>query len=226
MKKIMAIILLMLLLLLVGCSASDPLDETLYTTNIYNTSSVETSTLALTTSVYSSTDIPPSSMYYVGSNMPEWKPFPPGNTVLAPLFNAEALEANEEEAFFTVQVPHGYVEGSNIMFYMHYAYMSNSVGDEAKFGIEYIWKNQNEDYGASSNVTRVLTSTNNDRYYHYWVGFPAIDGTGKTIGSILICRIYRNSSDAEDTDSGYVALLGVDLICEVDALGSTTRTTK
>lgn len=198
-----------------------------WTRNIYNAGEITTGNFSLTTPVYTSVDIPALSMQLFGSDPPEWKPFPPGNHVLAPLFEDQALPGNQEELFFSVQVPHGYVEESDITFYIHYAYMSDSVGEEAKFGIEYIWANQNELYGASSIIYRILTSTSNDAYYHYWVGFPAIDGTGKTIGSILVCRVFRNSSSGDDTyTGGFVALLGVDLICEVNTLGSTEKTTK
>lgn len=224
--RITIINILIFTFLLSGCSASDPLTEGLYTTGLYNDGEIQTDTLLLTTSAYTSVDIPHSSMVLVGTHSPEYKPFPPGNNVLAPLYNYQALEADEEQAFFIVQVPHGYVEGSDITFYIHYAYMSNTVGDTAKFGIEYEWANQNEAYSTTDNVTRVLTSTNNDRYYHYWVGFPSIDGTNKKIGSVLVCRVFRNSSSVDDNFTGYVALLGIDMICEVDTLGSTSKTIK
>lgn len=214
--------LCLVLLGLLGCSTGDVTQPVYF-------ADLTASTLTLSTPVYTSVDIPVSSMAAVSPRQPEWKPFPPpGSTTTAPLFAYTDNASLEQELFFTVQVPHGYVEGSNIAFYMHYAYVTNTVGQAAKFGLEYTWANQNALFNPPSTVYRVLTSTNNDASYHYWVGFPAISGVGKTLGSMLVCRVFRNSSSADDTyiGGGYVALLGVDMTCEVNTLGSTSRTVK
>jgi hypothetical protein len=209
--------------LLVGCSADNPLEDDFYTTNIYNGGDIETSTFSITTPVYASVDIPSSSMYYIGTNIPEWKPF---NGVIAPTYVYNALADEEEEAYFIVEVPHNYVEGSDIRLYFHYVYLSDTVGESAKFGLEYTWCNQEALYPTSTTIYRTTTSTNNDSNYHHWVGFAPIDGTGKTIGSVLACRIFRNSSSVEDTYEHTVVLLEVDLIYQVDTLGSTLATVK
>ena len=216
-KKLLLIILL--LVSLTGCSSSERWSDSIYATYI-NTDSLE-----LAVPVYDSVNIPSEAMYAGVLHYPEWKPFPTtGNKVIAPLFAKQMVDVDEEELYFSVEVPHNYVAGSNLSFYIHYSYMSDTVGDTGKFGIEYTWANQEELYGSSSKIYRVLTSTNNDKYYHHWVGFTQINGTGKTLGSILVCRIFRNSSSAEDTYAGFVALLGVDMVYEANKIGSSNKT--
>lgn len=222
--SVIAVLVLMLVGVLVGgCTAGDRLTEAFYTTNIYNADGFETGTFRLTTPVYASVDVPVTSMLLIGTHAAEYKPF---NGVLAMVFTDEAVEANEKEAYFIVEVPHGYVEGSEVMFYIHYVFNANRVGQEVKWGLEYTWANQNALYLASSTVYRVSDSANNDANYHHWNGFTAINGAGKTIGSVLACRLFRNSSSADDTYDSDVQVLCIDLVCEVDALGSTQRTVK
>lgn len=62
---------------------------------------------------------------------------------------------------------------------------------------------------------------------HNMTSFASIAGTGKNISSMLICRLFRNSSHADDTFTGKSAyLLEFDLHFEVDTMGSRTETAK
>jgi hypothetical protein len=47
-----------------------------------------------------------------------------------------------------------------------------------------------------------------------------INGTGKKISSILICRIWRNSSNSNDTYNADAGLLFLDFHIQVDGYGS------
>jgi len=47
-----------------------------------------------------------------------------------------------------------------------------------------------------------------------------IDGTGKKVSSILICRLWRYSSDADDTYNEDAGALFVDFHIQIDGFGS------
>jgi hypothetical protein len=73
-------------------------------------------------------------------------------------------------------------------------------------------------------TTTAVTSGDNDK--HYIAGFPSVDATGKKISSILMCRLFRNSTNAADTYGGNAALLSFDIHYEIDAIGSRLQYTK
>lgn len=53
-----------------------------------------------------------------------------------------------------------------------------------------------------------------------------LDGTGKKISSILICRIWRNSSNAADTYTDDAGLLSLDFHYQIDTVGSRAQYVK
>jgi hypothetical protein len=58
------------------------------------------------------------------------------------------------------------------------------------------------------------------------IGFPDISGTGLTISSMLVCRLYRDPADAEDTYSFDAGLLQMDFHYQTDSIGSKSPFTK
>jgi len=54
--------------------------------------------------------------------------------------------------------------------------------------------------------------------------FSAISGTGKTISSMLICRLFRDVS--EDDYNNDAAFLEFDIHYEINSVGSKTETVK
>jgi hypothetical protein len=65
-----------------------------------------------------------------------------------------------------------------------------------------------------------------DRKHHKAVNATGIDGTGKTLSSMIICRLYRDVSDANDTYASDAFLLEIDFHYEIDTVGSRTELTK
>ena len=57
---------------------------------------------------------------------------------------------------------------------------------------------------------------------HYLTNFAALSGTGKTISSMLLCRIFRDATGAGLTDDydNDVGLLEIDFHYEIDTAGS------
>jgi len=126
------------------------------------------------------------------------------------------------------QLPHSYKEGSDIGLHLHLYVPNDVTGGTIKFYVEYTWANFNQ----TGTITPTLTSGTIVRTAgaginnNIMLSFPAITGTGKTISSILMVRIYRDPTDVADTFASSVWLKGLDLHIEQDQIGSNTETTK
>ena len=135
-----------------------------------------------------------------------------------------------DTVFFSIQLPHHWKEGSDIYPHIHWAH--NTAGPAIDKGVvwklEYSWANAGEILPPSSTLTAALTWTSAPpaQYKHIITQFldgsnnEYIDGTGKKISSMLICRLYRDTSDDLDNFTGSAFLLEIDFHYQVDSLGS------
>jgi len=138
----------------------------------------------------------------------------------------------EQELYFSAQLPHGYKEGTDIIAHVHWFPVANGAsGATVSWGFEYLWTN----IGGTSGNTVIIYA--NDTIQedavlaankHYQTNFAALSGTGKTISSMLMCRIFRDAggtglTDDYDNDAG---LLEIDFHYEKDTAGSRTVLTK
>lgn len=147
--------------------------------------------------------------------------------VFSYLFDA----SSEEELYFACQVPHDYKQGTNLSPHVHWMPVSNGTsGHKVSWGLEYSWSNIS---GIYSNTQIIYTNTHYPAdaalvaKTHYMSSFAEITGTGKTISSMLICRIFRNATSAtDDTYTADAGLLEFDFHYEVDSLGSRLIGTK
>ena len=123
------------------------------------------------------------------------------------------------------QMPHGYKEGSDIVIHLHLYIPTDAAGGDIKFGVEYTWANID-----NSTPTNPLTTTtiyvkqtiaaNAGTYNNFILPFPTVDGDEKSISSVLMCRLFRDGNDAEDTFPASVWLKSADVHVEVDTIGS------
>ena len=143
----------------------------------------------------------------------------------------QAVEGNEEEVYFVVQLPHSYKEGSDITPHVHWVGNENATdaSEIVRWGLEYEWINMDGSFSATTTIWVDATIEDDEGDKHFLNSFAAIDGTGKTISSVLICRLFRNSSHENDTyDSGtaLALLIDVDIHFELDTVGSRAILTK
>lgn len=161
-----------------------------------------------------------------------------GTGVNAPVFSTftDALRAYEfvgtgaqfKEFFMAFQLPHSYKEGSNIVPHIHLYIPDDATGGVIKFQCDYVWTNIDTTGSvATTNLTGTITRTASQGINNNAIlSFGTITGTGKTISSILTCRIWRDPTDVADTFGSSVWSLSVDIHYEMDTLGSRTITTK
>lgn len=137
---------------------------------------------------------------------------------------------DEQELFFTVQIPHGRKYTTNIFPHVHWAPESDMGAAGVVWALEYNWANLGEVLGntqiiyGSSNSSLIggpaLADTHLLTAFAGGAADGGIDGDGKTLSSMLICRIFRATSHADDNYTGKAGLLQIDFHIEYDADGS------
>lgn len=141
--------------------------------------------------------------------------------VMAFFFEDTEESRKENEVFFEVQIPHQWRSGSGIRPHVHWVPTDNRTTGKVRWGLEYSWANINERltnttiiYGNSREIERGSAGL------HVITPLPEIDGSGKGISSMLLCRLFRESSHPDDTYGTWAGFLEFDFHYEVSSLGS------
>lgn len=138
----------------------------------------------------------------------------------------------EEELFFTVQLPHGYIEGTDIEPHIHWTPSVNGgAGEVVNWGIEYTWADFGDDF---PNTTIIYSNTHTPAddplvaSRHYYTEFPHISGVGKNLSAMLVCRIFRDATGVGGTDDygNDAGLLEIDFHHRADSHGSSAEWVK
>jgi hypothetical protein len=143
-------------------------------------------------------------------------------------------KTTDNSVHFSVQMPHAWAEGTDI--YPHVHWVPNSDGAPAAhvvWTLEYTWQNAltGDVFHATSETSGTLTNPSSEvsgagQHAHYITDLGDISGTGKTISSVLVCRLYRDADNAADDYDDTAGLLYFDIHYQVDALGSKDEYTK
>ena len=181
---------------------------------------------------YEDLRVPMTSIKLAGVKNPDFVQFKDDGAASKGVYVWAFDDAAEEEMFFSVQMPHGYNEGTDIDPHVHWAPDGNGgAGDVVSWGLEYTWANIGGDFGNS-----VIISANahfpadaalvGDR--HYRTDLPDIAGAGKTISSVLVCRIFRDATGALQVDDygNDAFLFEFDFHFKVNSLASRDHDTK
>jgi len=167
----------------------------------------------------------------------EWDPFKEGGLALL-WFDNEGDVDKEQDIVFTVQMPHGWKEGSAIFPHVHWTTGRLDPDDgnltdspvpgatRVTWALEYTWTKVGDVFPGSTTITGTTVAIPNgatlDLYEHVItpLGTSGIAGTGQTLSSMLVCRLYRNSSAGSDDYSGDAGLLEIDFHYQIDSDGS------
>lgn len=136
--------------------------------------------------------------------------------------------STEEELYFVCQLPHGWKEGSDIECHVHWvsADTAAGAGTDVCWGLEYTWSDIDEVFGntaiiygdeQTNGASETLTVDK-----HYITELGTITGSGHTMSSMLVCRVFRDAAgnggtDDYDDDAG---LMEIDFHYEVNSFGS------
>ena len=173
-----------------------------------------------TATVWEDLRVPVSSVSRLGFSDPDWVNFIDGVYALA--FDGGVTE---EEVFFTVQMPHSWKEGTTITPHIHWSPGDIGCEGEVVWNLEYTWANIDSVFGETS-TAQATDATGSTNLKHLFVDMDTIDGSGKTISSILMCRLYRDPTLGGDTYEEDALLLEIDFHYESDTIGSRQILTK
>lgn len=144
------------------------------------------------------------------------------------LYNFDnALVGAQKEVFYTVQMPHTW-KGTTIYPHVHWLPSASQAAAAVKWGLEYTWANARSVFGNTS-IIYAITNTEGAadlvQNHHYVSAFSGITPSASQSGisSVLICRLFRFSSDGTDTFTGTAGLLYSDIHFEIDSFGSRTE---
>lgn len=142
-----------------------------------------------------------------------------------------AVLASEKEVNFKMQLPHGWKTASTLSIHVHWiAKATTSAGHKVRWGLEYTKANINGVFGATATIyadtPEAPPSTTPTVDTHYLTDLPDISMAGNTLSCFLLCRLFRNSSDAADTYTNSAYLIGIDAHVEMDSFGSSAELTK
>ena len=142
------------------------------------------------------------------------------------VFTFSFSPTTEQELYFTVQMPHAWKEGSNIMPHVHWTTATDLNGNKVRWGLEYTWVNVASVYGNTTIIygeDPIAANGAVTAYEHAITDLGAITATGKTLSSILVCRIFRDATAGTDNYASGAFLLSIDFHYEKDAWGSRTE---
>lgn len=121
-----------------------------------------------------------------------------------------------EILYFIIQMPHRWKEGSTVYPHVHWRQAANQ---QVTFKLDYKWYNIGE--APAANYTTYTMATNAVAYSSGTIGqltkgTDGIAGTGKTLSSIIICKLYRQ----DNVYTGDALTDQFDIHYQIDSFGS------
>ena len=179
--------------------------------------------------VWDDIQVAPDATSRGGSNPPIWggvsaaafKKSGSNQGVFLYMFSA----IDEQELYFTIQLPHGYKVGSDIFPHVHWTTSTGTPsGTDVVWGLEYTYTAIGSNFPTTSVITSntIIPSigTPSGTGQHLITSLGTISGSGIGISTILVCRVYRAATNGSDTFANEAGILGVDFHVEKDTYGS------
>ena len=118
---------------------------------------------------------------------------------------------NTNEMFFTLQLPHNWKDGTTIYPHLHWLPKSDSATGNVKWNMDYSWANlDTETFSAATTITTTSSGALVQNKHIVTEIGTGITGSGKTYSSVLICRVYRDGTHANDTYTDKAGGLSMD----------------
>jgi len=161
-----------------------------------------------------------------GSKVPDFeKAFASG--VSQGVFTYFFSPTSEEELYFPLQIPHCWKQDTDLCAHVHwFPKVSGSNGHKVSWGLEYTWADIGEKFGNTTTIYGNQHVPTGDTILeagkHYLTELGTINGSGHTLSSMLLCRIFRDATDAGAVDSytNDAGLLEIDFHIQIDRPGS------
>ena len=107
----------------------------------------------------------------------------------------------EYELYAIVQLPHTYNEGTSLIPRLNILTTASATGTTS-WGLEYSCAGVNGTYNTTTiNINATLALTPSSANQNLILSFPSIPGTGLTVSSIIMCRLYRYPNTGTNADT-------------------------
>ena len=180
--------------------------------------------------VWDDVRIVPGVFQFPGGADPTLQNWQPGGSgTIFPVYKFK----KDDYVIATCQMPHSYKEGSDVYFHIHWTPCDRGNEETTAlvgWKVDYSWANPNGTFGASATVDLSDACQSTD-HQHLWTPDVLVSGIGKTMSSIVLLKIYRSDTGADDTWAGTTdaqspAILEFDIHYEMNSVGSQTTTSK
>jgi hypothetical protein len=148
----------------------------------------------------------------------------PDDVTLFGGFIVLGFDANASEGVtFTAQLPHAWLQGSDIEAHVHWTPTDDTAGG-VRWQMDYSWANISSPFPALATVG--VTSNAASDNVHLYADMGDMAGAGKTVSSMILCKLVRNVTHSEDTYSADAGLMEVDFHYRIDGFGSEEEDSK
>lgn len=127
--------------------------------------------------------------------------------------------ATTETLYIIFQMPHTWKEGTGIRPHLHWLPSNTNTGN-VLWRIEYKWTNVGDTESGSFTTLDSLDAADGVAEKHQVASFAEIDGSGKTLSSVLSIQLSRIGGDASDTYNADALLKEFDIHYQIDRIGS------
>lgn len=125
-------------------------------------------------------------------------------------------QTTEEEVFFDVQLPHTWEAGTELRPHVHWTHLVASPPGTTSvvWALEYTWANAVNPPGNTFGQTSIVRGTQlveaGSQYKQFITDLTPLDGTGKRLSSVLLCRLFREPTNVADTFAAGAIALSID----------------
>lgn len=158
----------------------------------------------------------------LGANAPTLRVFRDGLEL--PAFTGVGVLT--KEAFFTIHLQHGLRSGSSPTFHVHWAHIIGAPVGDVKWNIEYTVARGYEAGAFPASTTLSTVQTAAAQFVHHITNdddMVVVNSVEIEPDAVLICRVFRDPGDVEDTFANDAYLVQVDMHYERTFLGTLER---
>lgn len=156
----------------------------------------------------------------VGASAPDFSEFRSGLF----LYGFDGV-ATTEQAFFTVHILHDIKAGTTPTFHIHWTHNNATPSGNVKWNIDYSYARGYgaDTYPAPSTVSTVQAA--GAQYSHHITDDDDMPATITNMepDGVLLCRVYRDPTDGDDTFGSDAYLVQIDLHYQIGQIGTHER---
>lgn len=150
-------------------------------------------------------------------------------------FTDESVASNEKSLNFTMQMPHSWVSttgsSAEVHVHVHWIPSAGMTGAYVQWGLDYTWAEPSAVFGNTVIIYSRITEQGDTTLVankHYITELPVLypNTSQDGLSSIIIGRIFRNSSSALDNYTGKCGMLFIDAHIQLDTNGSISEYVK